>query len=62
MWSYMTLANQFVFVDPSVPFAWKLAQYAVIAVLVAGLAHYVSALCRKAARRSKANGLGHAVE
>lgn len=54
MWSYMTLANQFVFVDPSVPFALKLAQYAAIAVLVTGLAHYVSAICRKVVRRSEA--------
>lgn len=62
IWSYMTLANQFVFVDPSVPFALKLAQYVSIAVLVAGLAHYVSALCRKAVRRSKASDLGSAAE
>lgn len=62
MWSYMTLANQFVFIDPSVPFALKLAQYASIAVLIAGLAHYASAPCRKAARRSKASNLGSAAE
>lgn len=62
MWSYMTLANQFVFVDPSVPFALKLTQYASIAVLIAGLAHYASALCRKAVRRREANHLGPTAE
>lgn len=56
MWSYMALANQFVFVDPSVPFALRLAQYASIAVLVAGLTYYASALCRRVTRRNRTDG------
>lgn len=62
MWSYMTLANQFVFVDPSVPFAMKLMQYTAIAVLVAGLAHYVSTTCHKLVRRSEASDLRSVAE
>lgn len=56
MWSYMTLSNRFVFVDPSVPFALRLAQYASIAVLVAGLTYYASALCRRVTRKNRTDG------
>lgn len=54
MWSYMTLINQFVFVDPDESLAWQLLQYASMGVLVAGTSHYVASACRVLARRRKA--------
>lgn len=62
IWSYMTLANQFVFVDPTIPFVLRLVQYTAMAVLVAGSAHYVSLIFRKVIRRNRASDCGSATE
>lgn len=57
IWSYMTLSNQFVFVDPGEPFALKFLQYASMGALIAGVSHYIASVCRMLARRRKAKAL-----
>ena len=51
LWAYLTGQVQFAFVDPSVPIALSMARYASIAVLVAGVFHYVKAGIMLAVRR-----------
>ena len=41
LWQYLTGQVQFAFADYSVPFALAFARYASVAVLVAGVFHYV---------------------
>ncbi len=56
LWAYLTGQVQFAFVDPSIPIALAMARYASIAVLVAGVFHYVKAgimLAMKRGRRQR---------
>ena len=46
LWRYMTLAVQFAFIDPSLSLAVHAAQFAAMGIAVAGVAHYVQAVCR----------------
>lgn len=47
LWRYMTLAVQFAFVDPAVPLALRIAQFAAMGAAIAGVAHYVQATIRR---------------
>lgn len=53
LWAYLTGQVQFAFVDPGIPLAISLARYASVAVLLAGVFHYVRAGIVFAARRRR---------
>lgn len=43
----MTLAVQFAFIDPTVPLALRIAQFAAMGVTIAGVAYYAQATIRR---------------
>ena len=53
LWAYLTGQVQYAFVDPSIPIALSVARYASVAVLVAGVFHYVRTGIMFAAKRGR---------
>ena len=53
LWSYLTGQVLFAFVDPSVPLALSVIRYASVAVLVAGVFHYIRMGITIAAKRGR---------